>query len=111
MKLPPPSPIYLSLVVEGFVCINKMGRISGGLVGGHPPGSITYVYVIDEGSFLVFNIYIIYFIININIYVENMKTKVGSEGGRGTFQLFYINIKRRASLAGARYAIKRGLAS
>ena len=64
----PPSPIYLSLVVEGFVCINNWGRGAGD--GPHPasntyvyvfdegkevgphPGSITYVYVIDEGSFL-----------------------------------------------------------
>jgi len=30
---PPTPPIYLSLVVEGFVCINKWGEVGGGFGG------------------------------------------------------------------------------
>ena len=31
---PPTPPIYLSLVVEGFVCINKWGEVGGGCFAG-----------------------------------------------------------------------------
>jgi len=67
-------------------------KLMRAIVAGPHPASITYVYVVDEGSFLkgmsrdlpspgtrVFNIYIIYLFININIYVENMLRESGGE--------------------------------
>jgi len=37
-----------------------------------------------------------------------MKTKVGSEGGGGTFQLFYINIKKESFAGGGEVCHKKG---
>ena len=44
----PPPPIYLSLVVEGFVCINKMGggggkKRKGGAATTRPPPCFFYI--------------------------------------------------------------------